>query len=246
MFLFLAVFPSPSLTIPVVQSITHVSVENNCPPLPHPELAHCSDGVEKDYGGQIIPTGTLVLNIGPFAGQRQPGASKDGDERMHVFENAPGVFTVTGFGQSKDYGDATHPVNAGYGDAGIGKSRLLGAVGRKAEALGFGVSWGAVSPQDRTVPASSVPDMARTMVRQPAYVELGKDLLALLEQSGGGEPRSRRAVVLSSGDRIPDSFASPPLPASGAPQCAAGRRPAPPWSAPGWSTPPCSRSCRPG
>jgi hypothetical protein len=125
MFFFLDVFLGPSITIPVVPSITLFSFDNDCPPLPPPELAHFSDGNDLDYLGQKIPSGTLVLNIGPFAGQRQPGISKDGDERMHVYENQPGVFTVTGFGQSKDYGDAQHPVSAIYGDAGIGKNVVL-------------------------------------------------------------------------------------------------------------------------
>src|SRR4051812_853426 len=69
------------------------------------------------------------------------------------------------------------------GEAGVGKSRFLAAVGHKAEERGFDMSWGYVAPQDHDVPAASVLDLARTMVRQPAFAELGRDLLALRERT---------------------------------------------------------------
>ncbi|MGZ8515492.1 MAG: BREX system ATP-binding domain-containing protein, partial [Candidatus Limnocylindrales bacterium] len=58
------------------------------------------------------------------------------------------------------------------GEAGVGKSRLLGAIARKAQDGGFGVEFGAVAPQDRDVPAASLLDLARSMIRQPRFAEL--------------------------------------------------------------------------
>src|SRR6476660_9348841 len=64
------------------------------------------------------------------------------------------------------------------GQAGIGKTRFLGAIRRKAESRGFAAVEGSVAPQDHDVPASSILDLARSMVRRPPFSELG---LALLE-----------------------------------------------------------------
>ena len=43
------------------------------------------------------------------------------------------------------------------GQAGIGKSRFLDAIQRKAAARGFAASGGDVAPQDQNVPASPIP-----------------------------------------------------------------------------------------
>ncbi len=51
------------------------------------------------------------------------------------------------------------------GEAGIGKTRFLDAVTQKAEERGFAVDRGYLAPQDRDVPAASILDMARTMLR---------------------------------------------------------------------------------
>ena len=53
------------------------------------------------------------------------------------------------------------------GQAGIGKTRFLGAIARKAEARGFVTAQGSVAPQDHDVPAASILDLARTMIRMP-------------------------------------------------------------------------------
>ena len=50
---------------------------------------------------------------------RQPGTSKDGDERMHVYQYDPGILTVTGFGQTRTYGDAQHATYAKLKLAGL-------------------------------------------------------------------------------------------------------------------------------
>ncbi|MDO8485352.1 MAG: AAA family ATPase, partial [Candidatus Limnocylindrales bacterium] len=97
------------------------------------------------------------------------------------------------------------------GEAGIGKTRFLGAVERKASARGFGIAEGAVAPQDRTVPAALILDLARTMLRIPAYVQLGHDLLNLPHSWDGTEPRSRRLLVLDMVDRIIETLDAPAM-----------------------------------
>src|SRR5262245_43726593 len=53
------------------------------------------------------------------------------------------------------------------GEAGIGKTRLLGAVGRRAVALGFHGAEGALAPADHDVPLAVFGDLARTMLLVP-------------------------------------------------------------------------------
>ncbi|MBA2374301.1 MAG: AAA family ATPase [Chloroflexi bacterium] len=95
------------------------------------------------------------------------------------------------------------------GEAGVGKTRFLGAVKRKAAAGGFGIAEGAVAPQDRTVPASLILDLARTLLRLPAYAQLGRDLLEMPQRSTGTEPRSRRLLVVDMVDRIATALDAP-------------------------------------
>src|SRR3954451_23618863 len=97
------------------------------------------------------------------------------------------------------------------GEAGIGKSRFLAAVGHKTEERGFDASWGFVAPQDHDVPAASVLDMARTMLRQPRFEELGRDLLALRERTFEVEQVTRRGLVMDVVDRILAAIERPTL-----------------------------------
>ncbi len=97
------------------------------------------------------------------------------------------------------------------GEAGIGKTRFLSAVGRKAVARGLEIAEGAVAPQDRIVPAALILDLARTMLRIPAFAQLGHDLLSLPHALDGGEPRSRRLLVLDMVDRITESLDAPAM-----------------------------------
>ena len=83
------------------------------------------------------------------------------------------------------------------GQAGIGKTRFLGAIIRKAEARGFVTAQGSVAPQDHDVPAASILDLARTMIRMPAFATLGEGLLAL--DRHGRELRARRPATLRDG-----------------------------------------------
>jgi DNA-binding CsgD family transcriptional regulator len=88
------------------------------------------------------------------------------------------------------------------GQAGIGKTRLLGAIQRKAEARGFVAVEGSVSPQDHDVPAASILDLARSMVRMPAFETLGAALLDLDEAVLNAEHAQRRRLVMSTVELI--------------------------------------------
>ena len=48
------------------------------------------------------------------------------------------------------------------GEAGIGKTRLLESIHRRAAGQGMPVVIGSVAPQDRDVPAASILDLAQT------------------------------------------------------------------------------------
>ncbi|MEX0709904.1 MAG: AAA family ATPase [Chloroflexota bacterium] len=96
------------------------------------------------------------------------------------------------------------------GEAGIGKTRFLGAVLRKASALGFRVARGDIAPQDRTVPGAMLQDLVRTMERVPAFA-IAPGSLSLLETPVGPQPRSRRALVVELVDRITASLEAPAL-----------------------------------
>ena len=97
------------------------------------------------------------------------------------------------------------------GEAGIGKTRLVGAVLRKAETAGYRVAKGDLSPHDRLVPLASIQDLARAMRDGPAFGTLGADLLAL--QGGGGADSlgSRRVLVHEIADRVIRAIDRPTL-----------------------------------
>jgi DNA-binding CsgD family transcriptional regulator len=95
------------------------------------------------------------------------------------------------------------------GEAGIGKSRYLDAVVQKAEERGFASAWGFVAPQDRDVPAASILDLARTMLRIPAFADLGHDLLALRDATIDAEHVRRRQLVMDVVDRMLGGIAGP-------------------------------------
>jgi DNA-binding CsgD family transcriptional regulator len=88
------------------------------------------------------------------------------------------------------------------GEAGIGKSRMLAAVMRKAGAAGFRVARGDLGPHDRQVPLASVLDLARTMRGIPVFGSLGTDIEAAAGLRGGDNLGSRRVVVHDIADRI--------------------------------------------
>ena len=88
------------------------------------------------------------------------------------------------------------------GEAGIGKTRLLAAIRRKAEARGLAAVDGAVAPQDRDVPAASILDLARSMTRLAPFAALGRELLVLADTTSAAERVERRRLVMGIVDRI--------------------------------------------
>ncbi|HEV8402051.1 MAG TPA: AAA family ATPase [Candidatus Limnocylindrales bacterium] len=97
------------------------------------------------------------------------------------------------------------------GQAGIGKTRLLGAIERKAEARGFVAVGGAVAPQDHDVPAASILDLARSMVRMPAFAALGAALLDLDEAVLAAEHAQRRRLVMETVELILGGLPGPTM-----------------------------------
>jgi DNA-binding CsgD family transcriptional regulator len=78
------------------------------------------------------------------------------------------------------------------GEAGIGKSRLISAIGNRAALSGFRTATAQLQPADRENPSASFLELARVMRRLSAFGELGTSLGALLDaarREGGGEPR---------------------------------------------------------
>jgi DNA-binding CsgD family transcriptional regulator len=88
------------------------------------------------------------------------------------------------------------------GEAGIGKTRFLDAVVQKAEERGFSNMWGFLAPQDRDVPAASILDMARSMLRSAGFEALGRDLLTLRDATVDAASIHRRQLVQDVVDRL--------------------------------------------
>ena len=82
------------------------------------------------------------------------------------------------------------------GEAGIGKTRFVTSLERKALATGFRTACGLVAPQDRDVPASSLLDLARNMRRDPAFADVGTELLDLAAATLEATLPRRRTLVL--------------------------------------------------
>ncbi len=97
------------------------------------------------------------------------------------------------------------------GEAGVGKSRFMDAIGQLARERGFVEAWGALAPQDRNVPAASVLDLARTMVAIPPLADAGRHLLALRDATLEAAPVRRRQLVLDAADAIIDAARGPSL-----------------------------------
>ena len=95
------------------------------------------------------------------------------------------------------------------GEAGIGKTRLLRAVLRKADAAGFRIAQADLAPQDRLVPLASTKDLARTMREVPAFGSLGDELLSMQGGQGGDTLGSRRILVRDLAERIANAIDRP-------------------------------------
>lgn len=95
------------------------------------------------------------------------------------------------------------------GEAGIGKSRLVGAILRKARSLGFTTAKGDIAPQDREVPGALLLDLARTMRETPGMESAGTDLLARWGSAGVPARAGRRQLVRDSVERLRSAAEGP-------------------------------------
>ena len=99
------------------------------------------------------------------------------------------------------------------GEAGIGKTRLVGAIEGRAAATGFRTLRGLTSPEDVAVAAAPFLDLARTMSRTDPFAEVGAEIASRLVhiESGrqGDGRRRRRMLVLDVVDML-TSIASAP------------------------------------
>jgi len=82
------------------------------------------------------------------------------------------------------------------GEAGIGKTRLLGEIARLAADRGFRVAKSEVAPQDRDVLAASFLDLGRAMRRHPAFGATGRDLLEVAAARLTARQARRRDFVM--------------------------------------------------
>jgi DNA-binding CsgD family transcriptional regulator len=97
------------------------------------------------------------------------------------------------------------------GQAGLGKTRLLRAAIRKAQAAGLRVDGGSVAPQDRQVPLASIREMAAGMRGNDAFGTLPEDLLAIDGRHDGDALGARRLIVRSAADRILEAIDRPTM-----------------------------------
>ncbi|HET8586445.1 MAG TPA: AAA family ATPase, partial [Candidatus Limnocylindria bacterium] len=95
--------------------------------------------------------------------------------------------------------------------AGLGKTRLIRAAARKAEAAGLRVDGGSVAPQDRQVPLASIREMATGMRGNDAFGTLSRDLLAVDGRHDGDALGARRLIVRSTADLILNAVDRPTM-----------------------------------
>lgn len=97
------------------------------------------------------------------------------------------------------------------GRAGLGKTRLLRAAGRRAEAAGLRVDGGAVAPQDHQVPLASIRELAVGLRGDANWGTLSEDLLAIDGRHEGDSLGSRRLIIRAAADRILASIDRPSM-----------------------------------
>ena len=85
------------------------------------------------------------------------------------------------------------------GNAGIGKTRLLGSVMRQAAGAGFRTASGGLAPQDQDVPEAVLGDLARSMRRSPGLAARATcSSSASRSRRTTGGPRDRSVAACSS------------------------------------------------
>jgi DNA-binding CsgD family transcriptional regulator len=97
------------------------------------------------------------------------------------------------------------------GRAGLGKTRLIRAALRKAEAAGLRVEGGAVAPQDHQVPLASIRELAAGLRGDDQWGTLSEDLLAIDGRHDGDALGARRLIVRAAADRILQAIDRPSM-----------------------------------
>ncbi|MFL5768532.1 MAG: ATP-binding protein [Chloroflexota bacterium] len=97
------------------------------------------------------------------------------------------------------------------GQAGLGKTRLIWATVRKAEAAGLRVDAGSVAPQDHSVPLASIREFATGIRGNAAWGSLSEDLLAIDGRHEGDGLGARRLIVRAVADRILQAIDRPTM-----------------------------------
>lgn len=97
------------------------------------------------------------------------------------------------------------------GPAGLGKTRLIRAILRKAVAAGFRVDGGSVAPQDRHVPLASIREFASGLRGNDAFGTLRDDLLAIDGGRDSDGLGTRRLIVRATADRLLAAIDRPTL-----------------------------------
>jgi len=97
------------------------------------------------------------------------------------------------------------------GRAGLGKTRLIRAAGRKAEAAGLRVEGGSVAPQDHQVPLASIRELATGLRGNDEWGTISEDLLAIDGHHDGDSLGARRLIVRAVADRILEAVDRPSM-----------------------------------
>ncbi|HEX4897544.1 MAG TPA: AAA family ATPase [Candidatus Limnocylindrales bacterium] len=97
------------------------------------------------------------------------------------------------------------------GSAGLGKTRLMRAIARKALAAGLRVDGGSVAPQDHQVPLASIREFASGLRGNTAFGTLREDLLAIDGGHASDALGTRRLIVRGTADRILEAIDRPTL-----------------------------------
>jgi DNA-binding CsgD family transcriptional regulator len=96
------------------------------------------------------------------------------------------------------------------GEAGIGKSRIVGTVTRQARQAGFRHAKGDINAGDQLIPLYTLDDMARTM-NDGEFGDLGRRVLEARDVQGGDSLAARRILVHEIADLIIEAVDRPTL-----------------------------------
>jgi len=97
------------------------------------------------------------------------------------------------------------------GEAGIGKTRLIQAIVRRARAKGFRYAGGDLAPQDADNPLAVLRDLFRSMRADESLADLGEDLLARCDRAATDGGTYSRTLVLDVVDRVASRIDRPTI-----------------------------------